>query len=251
MVKNPPANAGTVGSIPGSGRSPGGGNASHFGILGGFPYGSDGKASAYKCGRPGFDLWVGKFPWRRKWKPTPVILPGKSHGRRSPVGYSPWGRKEPDMTERLHFTSVFLPGKSHGWRSLADYSQCMPVCSVTSVESDSWWPYGLRPSRLFCPWGSPGKNTAVGCQALLQGIFLTWGSNSRLPASPALQVDSLPAEPPGKPWATVHGVAKSQTWQRLSTSLRLHIIPNIMWMLSKRLPVQGKLKFCFLELSGL
>ena len=40
MVKNPPANAGNVGSIPGSGRSPGGGNASHFGILGGFPYGS-------------------------------------------------------------------------------------------------------------------------------------------------------------------------------------------------------------------
>ena len=41
--------------------------------------------------------------WRRKWQPTPVFLPGKSHGQRSLVGYSPWGRKESDMTERLHF----------------------------------------------------------------------------------------------------------------------------------------------------
>ena len=37
------------------------------------------------------------------WQPTPVLLPGKSHGRRSLVGYSPWGRKELDTTERLHF----------------------------------------------------------------------------------------------------------------------------------------------------
>ena len=44
--------------------------------------------------------------WRRKWKPTPVLLPGKSHGWRSLVGYSPWGRKESDATERLHFTSL-------------------------------------------------------------------------------------------------------------------------------------------------
>ena len=43
------------------------------------------------------------MPWRRKWQPTPVFLPGKSHGWRSLVGYSPWGRKESDMTKRLHF----------------------------------------------------------------------------------------------------------------------------------------------------
>ena len=43
------------------------------------------------------------FVWRRQWHPTPVLLPGKSHGRRSLVGYSPWGRKESDTTERLHF----------------------------------------------------------------------------------------------------------------------------------------------------
>ena len=42
-------------------------------------------------------------PWRRKWQPTPVFLPGKSHGPRSLVGYHPWGGKESDMTERFHF----------------------------------------------------------------------------------------------------------------------------------------------------
>ena len=43
--------------------------------------------------RPGFDPWVRKTPWQRKWQPTPVFLPGKSHGPRSLAGYSPWGRR--------------------------------------------------------------------------------------------------------------------------------------------------------------
>ena len=50
--------------------------------------------------------WVGKIPWRRKWQPTTVLLPGESHGGRSRVGYSPWGRKELDTTERLHSLSL-------------------------------------------------------------------------------------------------------------------------------------------------
>ena len=37
--------------------------------------------------------WVGKIPWHRKWQPTPIFLPGESHGQRSLVGYSPWGHK--------------------------------------------------------------------------------------------------------------------------------------------------------------
>ena len=56
-----------------------------------------------QCGRSGFDPCVGsKILWRRKWHPTPVLLPGKSHGQRSLVGYSPWGHKESDRTEGLH-----------------------------------------------------------------------------------------------------------------------------------------------------
>ena len=47
----------------------------------------------------GFDPWVGKIPWRRKWQPTPVFLPGEFHGQRSQMGYSPWGQKQLDMTE--------------------------------------------------------------------------------------------------------------------------------------------------------
>ena len=50
-----------------------------------------------------FDPWVRKIPWRRKWQPTPVLLPGKFNGWRILVGYSPWGHKESDTTERLHF----------------------------------------------------------------------------------------------------------------------------------------------------
>ena len=45
---------------------------------------------------------VEKIPWSRKWQPTPVFLPGKSHGQRSLVGYSPQGHKESDMTKRTH-----------------------------------------------------------------------------------------------------------------------------------------------------
>ena len=44
--------------------------------------------------RPEFDPWVRKIPWRRKWQPAPVFLPGESHAQRSLVGYSPWGQKE-------------------------------------------------------------------------------------------------------------------------------------------------------------
>ena len=49
--------------------------------------------------------WVGQILWRRKWQPTPVFLPRKSHEERSLVGYSPRGCKESDTTERLHFIS--------------------------------------------------------------------------------------------------------------------------------------------------
>ena len=45
--------------------------------------------------------WVWKIPWRRKWQPTPVFLPGEFHRQRSLVGFSPWGCKESDVTERL------------------------------------------------------------------------------------------------------------------------------------------------------
>ena len=69
----------------------------------GFPGGSDGKSVCLQCRRSVFDPWFGQKPWRRKWQPTPVFLPGKFRGQRSLVGYSPWGCKESDTTEQLHF----------------------------------------------------------------------------------------------------------------------------------------------------
>ena len=66
---------------------------------------ASGQESTCQCRRLGFDPWVGTTPWRRKWQPTPVFLPGKSHGQRNLAGYSPWGRKESDMTEHAHTES--------------------------------------------------------------------------------------------------------------------------------------------------
>ena len=70
-----------------------------------FPCGTSCKKICLQCRKPRFDPWVGKSPWRRKWQPTPVFLPGRSHGRRSLVGYSPWGHKELDTTEHAHTLS--------------------------------------------------------------------------------------------------------------------------------------------------
>ena len=61
------------------------------------------------------ETWVRKIPWRREWLPTPVFSPGKSHGQRSLVGCNPWGRKELDMTELLHFHfSLSFIGEGNG-----------------------------------------------------------------------------------------------------------------------------------------
>ena len=61
-----------------------------------------GKESTCQCRRYEFDPWVRKIPWRRRWQPTPVFLPGESHGQRSLVGYSLWDHKESDVSYRLN-----------------------------------------------------------------------------------------------------------------------------------------------------
>ena len=64
----------------------------------GFPGGSVGKESTCQCRSHRFNPWVGKIPWRRKWQPTPVFLPGKSLGQRNLAVYRPRGRKESETT---------------------------------------------------------------------------------------------------------------------------------------------------------
>ena len=99
-------------------------------------------------------LWrVSWTKWRRKWQPILVLLPGKSHGQRSLVGYSPWGRKVLDMNEQLYFTHfilyhwrrkwqptpVFLPGESHGQRSLAGHGpRGHRESDTTDVTKHAW-----------------------------------------------------------------------------------------------------------------
>ena len=63
---------------------------------------------------------------------------------------------------------------------LTTYEFNKNMCSVILVMSNSLRPYGLQPARLLSPWDSSGKNTGVGCYALLQGVFPTRGSNLRL-----------------------------------------------------------------------
>ena len=69
----------------------------------GFSDGSVAKESACNAGhrRRRFNPWIGKIPQSRKWQPTQVFLPGKSHEQRSLVSDSLWGRKESDITEQL------------------------------------------------------------------------------------------------------------------------------------------------------
>ena len=84
-----------------------------FNVFFSFPGGSDSKASACNEGDPGLIPGSGRFPGEGNGNPlTPALLPGKSHGWRRLTGCSPWGCKESDMTERLHFHFLLLRGCS-------------------------------------------------------------------------------------------------------------------------------------------
>ena len=86
--------------------------------------------------------------WRKTWQPTPVLLPGKFHGRRSLVGYSPWGGEESDMTERLPFHfSLSCIGEGNG-----NPLQCS--CLENPRDGGAWWAavYGVAQSRTRLKW---------------------------------------------------------------------------------------------------
>ena len=128
-----------------------------------------GKESACPCRRHkkhGFDPWVGKIPWRRAKQPTPVFLPGKSHGRRSLVGCSLWGRRELDMTERpssnlpkweenLRFTGRWSPNSfPRGCSRLDAHLQFFLLSSPAGTKED------LPPCQQgWVPWEPSGNLT--------------------------------------------------------------------------------------------
>ena len=94
--------------------------------------------------------------WRRQWHPTPVLLPGKSHGQRSLVGCSPWGREELDTTERLHFDISLSCIREGNGNPL----QCS--CLENPRDGGAWWAavYGVAQSQTRLKWLSSSSNEA-------------------------------------------------------------------------------------------
>ena len=95
--------------------------------------------------------------WRRQWHPTPVLLPGKSHGWRSLEGCSPWGRWGSDTTERLHFHfSLSCIGEGNG-----NPLQCS--CLENPRDRGAWWAavYGVAQSRTRLKWLSIAQHSIL------------------------------------------------------------------------------------------
>ena len=114
-----------------------------------------------RCKRSGFDPWIGKIPWRRKWQPTPGFLPGESHGQRSLAGYSPWGPKESDTTEWLStHTRTLSPRKwtfQKAWN--ISFWVCLPLCWPRITSHTAWYPAGARLVHKCKPLQDIWRNT--------------------------------------------------------------------------------------------
>ena len=132
----------------------------------------------------------GKCGKHTEFSGSPLICVNCKHGIHWEISYS-----KPAELKQMESKQM-----DKNWPS--QWSQKITVgvtLSGCSVIPNSRWPHGLKPSRLLCPWDFPGKNTGVGCSFLLQGIFLTQGSNPHLLCLLHWQADSLPPAPPGKP----------------------------------------------------
>ena len=96
------------------------------------------------------------FPWRRRWHPTPVLLPGDSHGQRCLVGCSPWGRWESDMTEWLPFhLSLSCIGAGNG-------NPLRRSCLENPRDRAAWWAaiYGVPQSQTRLKWLSSSSSSS-------------------------------------------------------------------------------------------
>ena len=138
-------------------------------------------------GRPGFDSWVGKIPWRRKWLATSIFLPSEFlHGQGSLVGYSSWGCKESDMTGQLTHTHICVKG----WVGIEIYCRnwfmqlwcmnfsCREVPSAACClqigdpgEPVVWFSLNLKPEKQECQCPRAGED---GCTTFLLCSGLQW-----------------------------------------------------------------------------
>ena len=153
VVKNWPASAGDardVSSIPGSGRSPGVGNGKPSPVfLPGKFHGQRRLVGYSPWGHRELDMteWLSankntqwnilqpqEMIWRREWQPTPVSLPGESHGQRSLAGCSPWDHKESDTTERLTLLLQGMRVFCHLWQHRGPWAHLLNKVSQTERE---------------------------------------------------------------------------------------------------------------------
>ena len=112
--------------------------------------------------------------WRRQWHPTPVLLPGKSHGWRSLVGCSPWGCQESNTTEQLHFDfSLSCNGEGNG-----NPLQCS--CLENPRNGRAWWAavYGVTQSRTRLKWLSSKQKVIALSLCGFQKSYPSGGSRS-------------------------------------------------------------------------
>ena len=101
--------------------------------------------------------------------------------RMESLGHKPLHQLSPRMAGRLGWLQEGVSGESPLQFLLSVAALLGCICALShSVASDSWSPHGLQPARQLCPWNSPGEDTEVGSHVLLQGIFLTQGSNPGL-----------------------------------------------------------------------
>ena len=112
----------------------------------------------------------------RKWEPTPVLLPGESHGRRSLVGCSPWGREELDTTEWLHFPfSLSCTGEGNG-----NPLQCS--CLENPRDGRAWWTavYGVAQGRTRLKRLSSSNSSRVNSVVIVSpAMFKPWNHKMR------------------------------------------------------------------------
>ena len=96
------------------------------------------------------ELVMDREAWRRRqWQPTPVLLPGKSHGRRSLVCCSPWGRKESDTTEQLNWTST---QDKHWLRGYYIILRCFTIWSIGTTDKIRNEMVNASTPRICCKW---------------------------------------------------------------------------------------------------
>ena len=138
----------------------------------------DGKLPGGGSVRP--SKWTETFPWRRQWQSTPVLLPGKSHGQRSLVGYSPWGRRVGhNFTFNFTFSFTSPGGGSvcpakllQSCPTLCDSMDCsLPGSLSMGFSRQEYWSGLTFPSPGDLP--DPGNQTCISCVSCIAGRFFT------------------------------------------------------------------------------